>query len=78
MLSIPFQQTARYLLYASEDITEEEKAAVDAILPIDQIAAIYNPEISDAVKNQYRYNTEGLKEYFKAWYSMFKKHPYIC
>lgn len=77
MLSIPFQQTARYLLYAPEDITEKEKAAVDAILPIDQIAAIYNPEISDAVKNQYRYNTEGLKEYFKAWYSMFKKHPYI-
>lgn len=77
MLSIPFQQTARYLLYFPEDVTEEERTAIDAVLPFDQIADLYYPEKSDAVKNKYR-DTAGrkeLKEYFKAWFSMLKKHP---
>ena len=78
MLSIPFQQTARYLLYFSEDVTEEERAAIEAILPFDELAELYRPERSDNVKSRYRSTAgEGLQEYFKAWFSMLKKHPEI-
>ena len=79
MLSIPFQQTARYLLYFPEDVTVEEQAAIDVVLSFDQIAEEYYPEKSDAVKSMYK-GTEGneeLKNYFKAWFSMLKKHPEI-
>lgn len=77
MLSIPFQQTARYLLYFPEEITEEERTAIEQVLPFDQIAEAYYPEKSDAVKNKYRTEagSQELIQYFKAWYSMLKKHP---
>lgn len=77
MLSIPFQQTARYLLYAPEDITEEEREAIGEVLAVDYLADIYYPEISDTVKATYTMEDEKLLEYFKAWYSMLKKHPGI-
>lgn len=77
MLSIPFQQTARYLLYFPEEVTEEERTAIEQVLPFDQIAEAYYPEKSDAVKNKYRTEagSQELIQYFKAWYSMLKKHP---
>jgi len=79
MLSIPFQQTARYLLYFPEEVTEEERAAIEQVLPFEQIAEVYYPEKSDAVKNKYRAEagSQELMQYFKAWYSMFQKHPGI-
>lgn len=44
------------------------------MLPFDQIAEAYYPEKSDAVKNKYKTGAESqeLKQYFKAWYSMFQ------
>ncbi len=76
--SIPFQQTARYVRSYPEDVTEEEKDAINQILNYDQLAQRYNPELSDPVKATYRTGNitkEKLMNYFKAWFSMFKKHP---
>lgn len=76
--SIPFQQTARYLACYPEDVTEEEAEAIDGILNYEQLASRYNPELSDPVKATYRtgkITKEKLVRYFKAWLSMFKKHP---
>lgn len=77
MLSIPFQQTARYLLYFPEEVTEQERAAIEQVLPFDKVAEAYYPEKSDAVKNKYRteVGSQELIQYFKAWYAMFTKHP---
>lgn len=77
MLSIPFQQTARYVKYNGDEVSEEDKRAIDKILTYDTIAERYKPELSDPVKNKYnKYATnEDLKEYFKAWYRGLKKHP---
>lgn len=77
MLSIPFQQTSRYLLYAPEDVTEEERTAIGEVLAVDYLAEIYHPEISDYVKGTYTMEDEKLPEYFKAWFSMLKRHPGI-
>ena len=76
--SIPFQQTARYLACYPEDVTEEEAEAIDGVLNYSQLANRYNPELSDPVKATYRsgeITKEKLVRYFKAWFSMFKKHP---
>lgn len=75
MLSIPFQQTARYLLYAPDDVTQEERAAIGEVLAVDYLADIYKPEISDPVKATYTMKDEKLPEYFKAWFTMLIKHP---
>lgn len=79
MLSVPFQQTARYLRDAPEDVTAEEYAAVSAILDAENLAEKYNPEKSDPVKNTFRETAskEELRAYFQAWLSMLRKHPEI-
>lgn len=79
MLSIPFQQTARYVRDAPEDITEEEKAAISAVLDFDKIGEVYNPVLSDPVKVTFneKCTTEELMEYFKVWFRMLWKHPGI-
>ena len=77
MLSIPFQQTARYVKYHESDVTEEQKKVIDTILTYDTLGSRYNPILSDKVKNAYnKYATnEELMDYFKAWFEMFWNHP---
>lgn len=78
-LSIPFQQTARYVKKYSDEVTDEEKEIIDKILIYDTLASRYEPEISDPVKNKFNKdsNSEDLKKYFGVWVSQFKKHPVV-
>ena len=75
MLSLPFQQTARYVKYYDDEVTAQEKEAIDNVLDYDVIRKRYKPEISDPVKNTYRGDNTKLPEYFKTWMRMFVKHP---
>lgn len=77
VLSVPFQQTARYVKYHDEDLTLEEKNIIDTVLGYVDLASRYNPELADPVKNNYnKYTTsKELKEYFGVWFSCFFRHP---
>ena len=76
MLSIPFQQTARYVVAYPDDVTNEEKRIIDSVIDYDAIIANYSPETSDPIKNTYRWPKEKcLKEYYVVWAKMFFKHP---
>lgn len=77
MLSIPFQQTARYVKEHKKDVTEEEKIIIDKVLIYDTLSKRYNPVHADAVKNKYNKDSskEDLKNYFKVWLNQFFKHP---
>ena len=77
VLSVPFQQTARYVWDYPEDVTKEEHDIIDKILNFEDLAERYDPELSDAVKNEYNIYTtdDDLKDYFKVWGKMFFKHP---
>lgn len=78
MLSIPFQQTARYLQLYKEEITEEEKEAIEAVLgDVNEVAAKYDPSISDPVKALYKKDASMAENiaYFKAWFQGFLKAP---
>ena len=79
MLSIPFQQTARYVRDCRREVEPEEKEAISKVLPYEILAGRYDPLISDPVKNTYKEEAtrEDLKEYFDAWLSMGKKHPEV-
>ena len=76
-LSIPFQQTARYVKYHSGDLSSDEIKKIDKVLTYDTLKDRYNPELSDPVKNGFNiYATKGdLKNYFKVWYDGLKRHP---
>lgn len=80
MMSVPFQQTARYLLEHPDDVTPDERAAIEAVLPYDQLADLYQPDLSDPVKesmhDEFGAMTDQEKEdYFAAWFSMGLRHP---
>lgn len=77
ILSVPFQQTARYVRDCAPEVTEEEKEAINAVLDYERIGQLYNPGVSDPVKSTYREDAtaEELLRYFKTWFRMGLKKP---
>ena len=49
-LSVPMQQTARYIRDYGNEVTDDERAAIEKVLDYDAIAQSYMPELSDGVK----------------------------
>ena len=76
-LSIPFLQTARTVAYYGDEITEEEKQAIDAVLEYDTLPKRYLPEFSDRVKERYNNDAtqEELAAYWKVYVQQFLEHP---
>lgn len=78
MLSLPFQQTARYLQLHREEISLEEREAIEAVLgDVNDIAAHYDPNSADLVKATYNRNATpaDLAAYIGAWFRGLRKHP---
>lgn len=78
-LSMPFQQTARYVLECGDEVTAEEEAAIRAVLDYDNLAEDYFPLESDPVKD--KFNPEAtaadLLNYLKTWLRQGLKHPLV-
>ncbi len=79
VLSVPFQQTARYVKEYKKEVTSDEKKAIDKLLNYDTIASRYNPALADPVKNEFNkyYTKNDLKNYFKVWKNELLKHPLV-
>ncbi|MCR4611537.1 MAG: DUF6020 family protein [Lachnospiraceae bacterium] len=77
MLSVPFQQTARYVTEYPDEVTEEEKEAINGVLPYNRLPKLYEPMLSDWVKEKFNQESTGedISKYFSAWWKMFLKHP---
>lgn len=77
MLSVPFQQTARYVANYPDEVTDLERETIDRILDYDTLSDRYNPTLSDDVKATFNKNAskQDLMEYFAVWAEMGMKHP---
>lgn len=77
MLSVPFQQTARYIQEHEDELTKKEIKVIDSVLDYEVIKEKYNPDISDPVKGTFREDAsrKDLVKYFKLWIKQFLKHP---
>ncbi len=85
MMSIPFQQVARYAVeWGEEGFEEGEIEILDKVLSFDGDLEVlkerYDPLLSDPVKNHYnKYCTkQELKEFFIVWGKLFFRHPATC
>lgn len=78
MLSVPIQQMARARLLESEKLTEEEKTAIDALMP-DEAWRLYDPTISDPVKFEFDTKTfrSNVGYYGGIWLSVGAKCPNV-
>jgi hypothetical protein len=78
-LSIPLQQTARYISEHPDDITQEEQKILQSVFDVDiyELPEMYNPGLSDSVKALFVYEPDlnALKNYFKVWFNQLLRHP---
>lgn len=77
MLGPLFQQTARYAAEHPDDVTAEEREAIDRVLGYDTLVERYNPLNADPVKFMYRYEgtTSDLLHYLATWAVQGLRHP---
>ncbi len=85
---ILFQQTAKYAKEHPDDVTDEERAVLDALFDYDELPNVYEPHLADWVKNCLREQEgsatnptgshfAGLKDdYLKVWFAQFLRHPF--
>ena len=76
-LSLPLMQTARYVKYCPEDVTEEERQIIDQVVDYDQLPEAYREHLGDYVKGLYRGDGESLARYFKVWLRQGLRHPEV-
>ena len=76
-LSLFFQQTARTVKYHENELTDEQKEAIDAVLDLDSMAESYNPDLADPVKKKFNQKASraDLIRYFKVWFEMGLRYP---
>lgn len=78
-LSIPLQQTARYVKEHYEEITPEEAQILQECFNVEltKLADLYTPDFSDPVKGEFALypKTSYLKAYFHVWGQQMLKHP---
>lgn len=75
-LSVPLQQTAYYVNHYESEVTAEERAAIDKVIPYEALYS-YKPGISDPVKGQFddSADAEAIRGYFSVWWKQFLTHP---
>ena len=78
-LSAPLQQIARTCAVAGNTLTEEQKAVISEILPLDELPELYDPQLSDAVKGELNDQvfSQSPGRYLKCWAEIGITHPRI-
>lgn len=77
-LSLPFQQTARFVSQHPEEVSQEDREIIERVLDYHAVECFYNPMISDPIKNTYKNPPIGdLMRYFGVWGRHFASDP-VC
>lgn len=78
-LSFPLQQTARFVYKHADEVTEQEREAIDAVLDYDNLAVLYDPTVSDPVKATFKDDAtaQEILSYFGVWARQFWRDP-VC
>ncbi len=79
MLGVPLQQTARIIRDHEESVTPEDREAIGALYPYDDLARLYSPRISDPIRIKYRYfDSVSLNDklgFLRTWAKLGARHP---
>lgn len=76
-MSLPFQQTARYLDKHEHEVTPEDWDVIHRIFSVENPADLYDPARVDSIKNSAVNDipASDLADYLKMWLRMGLKHP---
>lgn len=72
-----FNMTARMTVEHPDDISDDEKAAIAAVLPFENLPNLYEEHDFDRVKAFYVYesNSADLANYLRVWFAQGLRHP---
>jgi hypothetical protein len=79
-LSLPIQQTARYIRTYPDDLSDEEKEVLNIVFEnYEEMGSRYDSNISDPVKSMFNddVTNEQIMDYFKVWIRLFFRHPLV-
>lgn len=73
--SVPLQQVARVVVGGT--LEESELTVIDAVIPVDEIQAVYNGELSDPVKKLWRDTAtpQQTRAFFGLWFKLGFRYP---
>ncbi len=75
-LSIPMQQSARYITEYGDEVTKEERLILQLFFnDYENVPNIYEPSCADAIKDNVFIEKKDLPRYFLVWLKMGIKHP---
>lgn len=71
------QQTAAYVAAHSGETTEQERAVIDAVVPYDELASLYEWSCHDNVKYEFRLDASlgDIASYVGVWAAQGLRHP---
>ena len=82
ILALPLQQTARYMIYHSDDVSDEELKTIQAVINYspEEFAEHYNPDNYDGIKHGFNNDVSRseLISFFRTWIKLFFRHPATC
>lgn len=83
--SVPFQQVANVVRNHGPELSEEEIATIDAVLPVDLISERYNPRFADSVVRLFKGKESGaaalrdeLSKLTFLWPQLIARYPLDC
>jgi len=77
ILGITRQQIANYVVSYGDDLSEEEKANINAMIDIERVEECYNPELTDGIWSitNRGITSEQTSRYLVTWFKLFFRHP---
>ena len=82
MFALPLQQTARYMLYHSDDLSDDELQSISSVIEYtpEEYASHYNPANYDGIKHGFNNNVSSreLLDFLHTWVKLFFRHPGTC
>ena len=83
--SVPFQQVVNVVRNHEAELSEEELAIVDAVIPVDTAIERYNPRFADSVVRLFKGKTTGVSamrdeiaDFAQLWISFIGRYPLDC
>ncbi len=72
-----FQQTAAYVIAYPDDVTEDERATINVMLPYEQLPELYEWNCHDNVKYQIKLSAtdQNTRNYIYVWAAQGLRHP---